>query len=217
MANISIWRKGGIVGDIVLFLIVGTYLIVEDFMTDHPTDQFAMIVWLVAECSLGVALCRHQVDIKNWPHIVAISASVKFCMFAVLLATQPLAPGRDLWVAASMYMCISQLLLFSAATNIIELVEVHMNPIVPEQPSGGEIQLTMDHLGNRNEDENENENENDSEYEMIQVDQARMRRDIGLSEIDLVGDEFVCIHMYQNMVVTSEIENGQFTQTEIVI
>ena len=212
MANISIWRKGGIIGDIVLFLIVGTYLIVEDFMTDHPTDQFAMIVWLVAECSLGVALCRHQVDIKNWPHIVAISASVKFCLFAVLLATLPLAPGRDLWVQASMYMGISQLLLFSAATNIFELVEVHMNPIVPDQPSGGEIQLTMDHLGNRNEDM-----ENDSEYEMIQVGQASMRRDVGFSEIDNVGEEFVCIHMYENMVVTSEIENGKFTQQEIIL
>ena len=114
-----------------------------------------------------------------------------------------------------MYMGISQLLLFSAATNIFELVEVHMNPIVPEQPSGGEIQLTMDHLGNRNEDENENEN--DSEYEMIQVNQASMRRDVGLAEIDNVGDEFVCIHMYQNMVVTSEIENGKFTQQEIIL
>lgn len=209
MAKISIWRKGGIVGDILLFLIVGTYLIVEDFMTDHPTDQFAMIVWLVAECGLGVALCRHQADIKNWPHIVAISASVKFCLFAVLLATMPLAPGRDLWVAASMYVVISQLLLFSAAINIFELVEVHMNPIVHQQPSGGEIQLTMEHTGNREEDENEND--------MIQVEQASMRRDIGLSEIDLVGEEFVCIDMYQNMAVTSEIENGKFTQQEIIL
>ena len=199
-------------GDIVLFVIVGTYLILEDVMTEHPTDQFALIVWLVAECSVGVALCRHQVDIKNWPHIVAISASVKFCLFAVLLATLPLAPGRDLWVQASMYLVISQLLLFSAATNIFELVEVHMNPMVPDQASGGEIQLTMDHLGNRNEDM-----ENDSEYEMIQVGQASMRRDVGLSEIDNVGDEFVCIHMYENMVVTSEVQDGKFTQQDIIL
>ena len=215
MAKTSVWSKGGIIGDIVLLLIVGTYLVVDDVMTDHPNDQFAMIVFLVGEVSLGVALCRHQVDIKNWPHVLAIMASVKFCLFAVLLATLPLAPGRDLWVAALMYMVISQMLLFSAAVNIFELVEGHMNPIVYEQPACSEI--PMDHIGDRNENEDDNVNENDTEYETIQVDQARMRRDVGLSEIDQVGDEFVCIHMYQNMVVTSEIENGQFTQTEIVI
>ena len=212
MAKISHWRKGRIAGDIFLFVIVGAYLILEDVMTEHPTDQFALMVWLVAECSLGVALCRHQFIIKNWPHIVAISASVKFCLFAVLLASLPLAPGRDLWVQVSMYIVISQLLLFTAATNIFELVEVHLNSMVPDQASGGEIQLTMDHLENRNEDI-----ENDSEYEMIRVGQAGMRRDVGFSEIDNVGEEFVCIHMYENMVVTSEIEDGKFIQQEIIL
>ncbi len=215
MAKISIWRKGGIVVDVFFFLIVGSYLVVDDIMTDHPTDHFAMIVWLVGEVSVGVALCRHQVEMKNWPHVMAILASVKFCLFAVLLATLPLAPGRDLWVATLMYMVISQMLLFSAAVNIFEIVEGHMNPIVREQPACNEI--PMDQLGDRKDNEDEDVNDNDSEDETTQVDPARMRRDVGLSEIDLVGDEFVSIHMYQNMVVMSEIENGQFTQTEVVI
>ena len=212
MAKISPWRKGGIASDLILFVAVGAYLILEDVLTEQPADVFAMIVWLAAECSLGVTFCRHQINLKNWPHIVAITASVKFCLFAVLLSSLPLAPGRDLWVQAAMYMIISQLLLLSAATNVCELIEGHMNPMDLYQASGDDIQLTMDHPGHRNENM-----ENNLEYEMIEVGQAGMRRDAGLSEIDYLGDEYVCVHMYENMVVTSEVQDGKFIQQEIII
>ena len=209
---VSSWRKGGVASDIILFVAVGVYMILEDVLTEQPTDVYAMIVWLAAECSLGVAFCRHQISIMHWPHIVAITASVKFCLFAVLLCSLPLAPGRELWVQAAMYMIVSQLLLLSATTNVCEIIENHMNPVDPYQAPGDDIQLTMDHPGYRNEN-----TENMSEYEMIEVGLAGLKRDAGLSEIDDLGDEFVCVHQYENVLVTSEVHDGKFIQHEIII
>ena len=49
---VSSWRKGGVASDIILFVAVGVYMILEDVLTERPTDVYAMIVWLAAECSL---------------------------------------------------------------------------------------------------------------------------------------------------------------------
>ena len=52
---------------------------------------------------------------------------------------------------------------------------------------------------------------------MIEVGLAGMKRDAGLSEIDDLGDEYVCVHKYENMIVTSEVQDGKFIQQEIII
>ena len=209
---VSSWRMGGVASDIILFVAVGVYMILDNVLTGRPTDTYAMIVWLATECSLGVAVCRHQISISHWPHVVAISASVKFCLFAVLLCSLPLAPGRELWMQALMYMAVSQLLLLSFTMNVCELVENHMKQVDPYQSTIDNTQVTMDHPGC--EDDN---TESMAEYEMVDVALAGVKRDAGLREIDDLGDEFVCVHQYGNVLVTSEVNGGKFIQQEIIV
>lgn len=115
--------------DVISFVLTSIYLVIDQYLTDYPVDVFAILICGASLLSLLSELLRwmHVLNINGWKLAVGCMTLMKMVLFICMVSMKPLAKNRHIWVKVLVELIFGQLLVYTVATGMLQLVQFVWN------------------------------------------------------------------------------------------